>query len=148
MANGVRFIRVHGRVVPLRNKGGAVSDNKKKAGLLRQLGNADKKLADAGRRISLDTGLAAIVTGTAAVLTKSKGFGVATAGLGALSFLHASFASGRSMSSKDYASYAKKAESGQKITSQDRRGIGGASERALRYAKGIQKMGKKGTTSA
>ena len=125
MAEGkVRFIRVRGRVVPV--KGDAVK-------YMSQSAKSDRALSKTGKKVALASAAGAAGAAALGKLAKFKGAYAAAGMMAGFSLLNASFAEGRSMSASDRAKYADQLKKGKKIRRGS--GIGGASDRAYHEAK-------------
>ena len=139
-----KFIRVKGRVVPIKDKGGASSDKPVKKALrgvaVRKMGAdymkktavRDDKLAKTGRKVG-NTSLAVGAAGalTAIVSKRWRTAGTVVAGLGALGgLMNHGFASGRSSAAKVRRMAAKDLSGGKINQKKAPAPIGAATQRA------------------
>ncbi len=131
MSSSVKFIRVHGRIVPIR------SDATQRGAIVRKGAAIDSKLAGQGRKVAKVAAAGAVAAGAVAAIRKSKRFGLAAGALGFGAFINQSFATGRAMAARDRLGYAKSIEAGKKIKRGT--GFGGASDRAFKEASFIQR---------
>lgn len=152
MSNGVKFIRVRGRIVPIRDaekrydpkllkQAGAKNSISKKDAVntLRSHSKEDAKLAKSGVKVANIFGSAALVGAAVGIYGsgKAKAIGKTTALVGiAGAMINRSFASGRYMSSQNSEKYARNIEKGKAIGKKD--GIGGAVERTHQLAKRLK----------
>lgn len=150
---GVKFVRIHGRIVPIKTNPGDQKGKKikgvKKPGIaphvtkgkavsyLKSSSKFDKKMADTGSKFAIGFGAASLGLGALALKKKSTAAAIGSFVTGMGSLINNSFAAGREMSSKDRMNYAKQIQAGKKI----KKGllIGEASNRAYREASWLQK---------